>query len=290
MKQSKLKHFIKNNFFYSILIIVFLIIPLISCPESGEESDDTEGGTSSSSSSQINVNTVIWEKDQNGYLQFSTNDSRFVDSDGSTIWKMGQLEINQYDDTFVFEAVCNKLQGTGEGGYGITFCMQDINNFIVVMIRKTGSYCVIKRYLTLNQNTNTLEEKREFIIDWTFTSALIQGNNQNNKIKVSYLGNRTFKITFNDIEENPPITFEENENKTPLFNMGGKLGYLIVISPKEQFPDTPVDVRFFQNIPVDLQFASNKSTLLAKAGLYKQNDLMFFNKSFAIDKEYNDEK
>ncbi|MFP4377887.1 MAG: hypothetical protein ACLFP4_12660, partial [Spirochaetales bacterium] len=139
-----------------------------------------------------------------------------------------------------YEVTMYKLSGRSETGYGITFGMQDINNFLVVMINTTGFY-VMGRVEERNFEEITADGR------WAYAPELLQGYNRPNTIRVSYdpaESEYTLSINGTEVE-----TFVDNADNP---YTGGALGHIVTLSPFEVFPELPVHVVFEPVDPVDI--------------------------------------
>jgi hypothetical protein len=192
-------------------------------PYQSSEKDENDNRTE--------INTIFWEPDANGYTQFYTNDSRYLGVDGWTFWKWDD-SVTQTPMQHV-ETQVKKISGSSGMGYGVIFCFQDSNNFFMLAIDTHQNYMIGK----------VVAGALTGIVDWSLSSNLNPGYDIINKVKVQKTGTHTFTFYFNDQQED---TF--TDSNTPFFT-GGKYGVVVSISPNEDFPDTPVDVRFKQLAP-----------------------------------------
>lgn len=121
--------------------------------------------------------------------------------------------------------------------HGVIFCYQDDNNFYRVLIDTEGYYYIYKNF---SGNRTTIQTKKS-------SSALKPGYNALNTINVTRDTESQFTIKFNDNPE--VIIFTDDTGTTPL--TGGRCGFYVAVGDEtqEQFPNTPVDVRFKQILP-----------------------------------------
>lgn len=237
MKVSK-----KYIFILNCLIIIFIIF-IINCKGPEFENEETE-------EPEIPIITVQWKPDINNYIQFYTNDTKLLTIDGSSFWKWGSFYENQMTS---FEAELIKVSGVNYYGYGLIFCIQDdagngMTNGLIVMIDTVRQYIIGK---VVNNDFYVIK-------DWTITDALISGYNIKNKIKINYLGNNNFEVIFNDNNTSEKkVIFEYDQE--PGLNLCGRYGYIVTLSPYELFPKHPVDVRFKQITPLNIDIKNSKS-------------------------------
>ncbi|BDU50077.1 hypothetical protein [Haliovirga abyssi] len=171
-----------------------------------------------SDTNSVVAKTIEWEKNDNGELEFYTNDT---DYKNASYWFV--LNSPYEDPMKSFEVYAKKVSGYKDGGYGIIFGVQDNSNFYRLLITETGFYQVSKKV----QDENTV------ILNWNRGNNLQTGYGVYNKIKVTYNAGE-FKIYFNDKFEN---------NFTDYQFTKGKYGmYLGVFD--ENFPKESVDILF----------------------------------------------
>jgi hypothetical protein len=104
---------------------------------------------------------------------------------------------------------------------------------LVVMINTEGYFAVGK----------VVGGSYDEIQEWTYTSALLKGYGNQNKVSISYNdggGEYTMKIN-----ERQDFEYKFKDIKEPV-STGGKRGYVVVISPKERFPEKPCEVDFME--------------------------------------------
>ena len=132
-------------------------------------------------------------------------------------------------------AVVKKQSGSLYGGYGIVFCYGDFNNYYRLLIIAAGQYSV---YAKIN-GVDTA------IIPWTINASpnLNTGVGVENVISVRQVTSGNFAIYFNGVQE---TTFND------MTFSGGTAGFAAYIYTQayENFPYTPVDVRFKLTSPV----------------------------------------
>jgi hypothetical protein len=202
---------------------VLLVVALTACGGSS-------GSNNVSASAPSNAQTIKWQLDGNGSVQFLTNDPQYY---GYTFWD-SYTQANELQMTTV-TATVEKLSGSLNSGHGIVFCYQDTNNFYRLLIDAGGHYSVYAKvggtYIT--------------VIPWITTNSAIlnSGFGVSNIISVTQQSLHNFSVSFNGKEE---TQFSDN-NFT-----GGTSGFSTSVSPVsgENFPVTPEDVRFKLSSPV----------------------------------------
>jgi len=203
---------------------VFLAAVLTSC-----------GGGGGSSSPASTAQTIKWQLDGNGFVQFFTNDPQWY---GYTFWNT-YSQANEPQMTTVTASVV-KQSGSPTCGYGIVFCYQDSNNFYRLLIDANGYYCVYAKVAGVYTA----------IIPWTqaHTALLNSGFGVPNEITVTQQSPNNFSISFNGTQE----TAFSDQNFT-----GGTAGFCMGISATtESFPTTPEDARFRLTSPVVYPFST----------------------------------
>ena len=237
-----------NKLCFPFLLIIFLI----SCGSPGGSSNP-EGGQNPDIPVEIpDTVTVSWEPDDENCLQFSTNDEDYLSTNGTSGWIWGNADFSTID----FEVDCIKVSGESAYGYGLVFGLQEDTdpadglddtgyNFYIILINTEGSYFLGQ---VINKNCEYITE------NWYSHASLLRGKNISNTIRVVQTSGAgedpAFDIYFNGSTD--PIEFVDNED--PKF-YGGKCGYITTLSPNENFPFVPVDVRFEQVTPADIDIS-----------------------------------
>ncbi len=161
------------------------------------------------------LETIEWESDGDGFIQFSTNDPQWHNYWFTVIY-------NQVIPTFTtLTAELKRVSGYYYALYGINFCSQDFDNYYELIIDIDGGFSVYKQI-----NSSWIP-----LINWTYSLDLIKGYNQINKIKIDRDGSGNFSITFNDAIA-PSATFTDTSFP------GGSLGMVCNIDTEnnEDFP------------------------------------------------------
>lgn len=211
---------------------IFLLLPilLLSCKFYTASND--ENSFTVNSNSLLVQDSLFFKQSENNEYTFALNDPQYSSSKGYTFLNI--LESSTVLDEIEFSAV--KESGSLSCGYGIAFDFNsDVNStaisnttFLCVLIRISGEYAIGK--VTNGQYTP--------IYEWTKCSALKTGVGIDNIMKVSKQEGQ-WKITFND-NSDLSILLSSKSNNSELL----KHGFIVVVSPNENFPITSVKVRF----------------------------------------------
>lgn len=175
----------------------------------------------------IEKNSTLFSKDEksgNDILVFETNEKKYINGGkGSTLWTVQTNYSDQAFKEITVEAV--KASGNTLGGYGIVFCIQG-NRMLSVLINGDRKYAIGK----------ITEGRYERLSDWQTSSNLHPGTIAN-RINIKKDGSN-FVLSFNDREETR--FFDPASSKLEF----GNTGYVVIVSPREDFPKNPVNVRF----------------------------------------------
>jgi len=230
----------KIQFLSFTALFLFLITACLSC--SGGGSDAAPASPTPA------IQTISWQPDADGFLQYSTNDTALYSS------HHGHAN-NTIQNTMTYvEAQVKRVSGYSGAGYGIAFCYQSSSNSYGVIITTTGRYLIVKivsgiysYYVSGSWTTTQLSS-------WPTSSNLITGFDTINDIKVVNNGSGNFDLYFNDVLE---TSFADSTFT------GGDSGYGVFISDssRENFPATPSDVRFKQIYP-DLSTANSVQRIM----------------------------
>jgi len=165
-----------------------------------------------------NLKTIRWEKDKDGWIQFSTNDPQYY------YWSFYITYDNSQANSW--EIVCKKMSGADNYGSGMFFAAADNTHYYRFLITPYGEYNVWK----LNG------EEWTKIFDWAKSTKINSGYNKENTLKVTNSG-YTYTLFING---------EQVNQFTDIAPFGNKIGLIACTGKKadENFPYTPVDVRF----------------------------------------------
>jgi hypothetical protein len=164
---------------------------------------------------------------ENGDILFSTNSRENWSENGYSIWTVSGSD----DDAFSSkEAGLVKMEGDATAGYGIVICHHESaqgETAIILMINASGEYIV----------GELVAGRFSEFIPWTAFTQLKPDLNRENRVRLELIDGQ-FVVTLNGIEAN---RFRDEEAP---FHSSGKSGYVVVISPLDDFPDTSVRVVF----------------------------------------------
>ena len=171
-----------------------------------------------------------------GEVIFFTNDTRYWSTLGYTLWALNGETADPFTSRHV---KCNKIAGSARAGYGLVFCHYASGDaavgetMLAVLINAAGEYIVGE----VTDDTFTQ------LFPWTESDNLYHGYNKGNVVRVDWdSAESLFNLYFNGILE---TTFTDEE--APLHE-GGANGYMVVISPEDQFPDESVPCNFYRAI------------------------------------------
>jgi len=208
------------------------MVALVGCSPSG--SDSTEGSDGYSSGSGGDAGTIeeasslfVSSATEPSLIEFQTNDSAYITDRGYTLWALKALP----QDPFVSRTVVlNKTSGSIEAGYGIAFCHHSSDErMLVAMIDAQQEYII----------GEAVGSTFTAILPWTGSAYLKKGYNQDNEVSIRLdAATRIFSLSING---NEVKTFSAIETD---YSLGGDNGYLVVVSPWDSFPGTPVSVKF----------------------------------------------
>jgi hypothetical protein len=216
----------KIHFLTFAALFLFLITACLSC--SGGGGNDAATGPA--------IQTISWQTDAAGFLQYSTNDSSLYSTSHSHTNNTIQTTMTSV------EAQVKRMSGSPGTGYGISFCYQDLSNSYGIVITSSGYYRISKvvsgiyYYYVSNSWTTTNPSP------WPSSSNLITGFGKTNNIKVVNAGGGNFNLYFNSTLE---TSFTDSTFT------GGDSGYFAYVSDpsRENFPTSSADLRFKQIDP-----------------------------------------
>ena len=112
----------KIQFLIFTALFLFLITASLSCSGKGDDA--------ASASTDPVVQTISWQADADGFLQYSTNDT--------ALYSTSHYHTNNTIQTTMtaVEAQVKRISGSATTGYGIAFCYQSIDNFYQIVIIK----------------------------------------------------------------------------------------------------------------------------------------------------------
>ncbi len=168
-----------------------------------------------------------------GLYRFTTNDSAYWGAYGYTLWALKGVPQTPFTHREV--EMC-KSSGDTFAGYGIVICHYEDpdpgvgETMLVVMINTKQEYIV----------GEVIGAEFTEIVPWTYTPVLRSNLGQMNTMRVDYdSGLQEYVLFLNSTEVK---RFRDDE--TPFHTGGGDNGYIVVISPLDDFPNVAVDVSF----------------------------------------------
>lgn len=165
------------------------------------------------------------------FLDFETSDAGYLSPRGYTLWSLKAEPQAEFASRRV---LAGKLSGYGATGFGIVLCHREaedpgMESMLVAMINIEQEYIV-----------GEARGAAFFpLVEWTSSTALKRGYAQENAISVD-LDRRTrfFSLYLNGIHA---CDFTPS---SPEYELGGGNGYIAVVSPREEFPASPVHIVF----------------------------------------------
>jgi hypothetical protein len=178
------------------------------------------------------VDILFQPGSEEGVIEFQTNDPEYTGGAGHSLWTLTDTPSSVFHDREIW---LSKLSGhCWVSGYGAVYCQQDNSEFgvtfIIGMIALDGYYCVGE----VIHGTQF-----SYLVPWTKSDQILTGYSQNNQIRLEFnSGEDLFHFYINGIEQ---ITFRDDEEPV---HREGRQGYIVVISPNDIFPETPVRIQF----------------------------------------------
>lgn len=218
MKKSKL-------ILTGILVLLFICLFFTGCPDPLDPPYEKE----TLNNPVVEENSFLFiEDDDTGIICFETNNTKYTGGYGYTLWKKEDAVQAPFTNLNVS---LKKIRGNDVAGYGVVFGSHD-NTMLIVLIDTKKSFIIGE----LTGNLFTELQPR------TNSSNLIPGFNQENIIDISYNSvTKDYLLSFNGLAS---AVFRDDEEP---FHTSGKNGYMVVISPLDDFPNTSVSVTFKKN-------------------------------------------
>jgi hypothetical protein len=222
----------------------FALILILSCENPGYYEGGGGGGD------DIPRSTVNFEEQDDGRVLFKTNEDWTLGPEdpnnpgkrmGTTQWSIGTSSFG-FAAGESFTANVQKISGSADGGYGVVFSAQDVDNFYAVFINTqstTGYYKIGK----------TTEGTFVPFDEWQSSDHIKNSPGVVNTIRISYDHYESrYYVHFND-DTQDDIWFEDRDDPFPL---QGYCGYICEVDGGENFPGTPVEVWYEQVEPADI--------------------------------------
>jgi hypothetical protein len=207
--------------------IATLVSLLAACPVTPRPDGGDGGGDGAAIEEHSDL--FVDNPEEPGQVVFETNDSRFWGPYGYTLWALRAAPAQQPFASR--EVTVSKISGDASAGFGLVFCHYDDPvlgaTMLIVMINTQQEYIV---------GEAVGSEFRE-IVPWTDCTLLAGGYGGANTLAVTADGG-DLVLAINGGEA---CRFRDDE--VPL-HAGGADGYLVVISPQDDFPEEVVHVVF----------------------------------------------
>lgn len=215
----------KKLLLINMLLIIFLVVITLGCPVTPAPSKDKDHGDVT----VIEENSYLFVEDGiTGIIEFTTNDTKYSEQFGYTLWSQEGLVSDPFTNLNV---TLSKLSGNEDAGYGVVFCSYD-DTMLVVLINTKKEFIIGE----LTGNLFTVLQP------WNNAPVLKSGYNQTNIVDIAYdSGTGDFDLSLNNVLV---TTFRDDDAP---FHTQGKNGYIVVISPMDDFPNTPVSITFKKN-------------------------------------------
>jgi hypothetical protein len=208
-------------------LILLLCMLLYSCTQ---EPNNGNTITTPPTPSFAGNTSVLFIPNASGSVDFSTNDTQYNSNNGCHLWCV--LE-NKQPEFKSWDVNCTKFSGKNSAGYGVILGYRDDEFFgktmLQILINSQKAYTIME----IVENTVT------YIVPWNESAFLNEGYNQRNVLRITYNSTqREYQLFINSELE---TSFRDD---TAPFHTYGQQGYVVVISPQENFPAIPVEVRF----------------------------------------------
>ena len=175
--------------------------------------------------------TMFEQEKESNVFTFETNDTRFLKTNGYTLWTVPNENANESFNPVAVEVI--KESGRTEAGFGLVFCEQKIEGkpfMLAVLINANGYYTVGKVSDGVFCHIND---------GWKNSNFINKGYGIKNTISVAYdTGAKNFILKINSFEITSFTVSEQISFKN------SRSGYVVVIANNESFPSKPVRVTF----------------------------------------------
>jgi hypothetical protein len=199
-------------------------------PQAGKGGSGSQGGGGAEAESLFVSST-----DSSGAaaVYFRTSDAAYISDNGYTLWSLKAADQSPFVSRTV---VLNKQSGDPGAGFGIVFCRHGASSIadetmLVAMIDTEQEYIV----------GEAIGSSFTAIVPWTSSPYLKRGYNQANAMSVSL--DRMTRVFTLFINGERVKTFSAIE---PGYDLSGGNGYIAVISPRDDFPTTPVCIAYIE--------------------------------------------
>lgn len=195
------------------------------------------------SCSLFTAQTVRWEPDDNDFVQFSTN-KRYLS--GRLFYRTEAADAES--PATAPRAEIRKMSGDYAGGFGLVLNHQDEENFYLFLANLDGAYGFFK-YQGGEMTT---------LIDWTYAAPMVTEYEATNALAAAPRSGGGFDLRINDAFVGAVTDSSFTD---------GASGFAVVVTDQEQFPDTPVDVRFRSSVIEPAETQTSATSLAVPAGV-----------------------
>lgn len=211
------------------LLITLMIILLVSCGASKTDDDNEPDGITGTIVE--NISELFVETPHTDTTVLRTNDEQYRSANGYSVWTV--WDEGESDPFTTRTVTLAKNDGQQVAGYGLVLCQTNRLGIgctmLTIMINVKGQY-TIGKFIDGDYNP---------LVPWTSSSHLYKDYESANTIKVTYDAvSSEYTLTIND---NVVQAFKDESEPR---HTGGKNGYIVVISPDDDFPAEWVEVSF----------------------------------------------
>lgn len=167
---------------------------------------------------------------------FYSNDADHIQNYGMTFW------ATKLSDQAVFDLIdvsLTKISGHKLTGYGVIFCHSlrgepEQKTMLALMINLNQQYII----------GEVVDDEFTIIVPWTGYGGIYTGYNQENRVKIAFdPTGEEFHLYINNMDE---LLMTFKDDNAPIHRAGSS-GFVVVISPFDQFPEFPVHIIFKNN-------------------------------------------
>jgi hypothetical protein len=164
---------------------------------------------------------------------FLLNDNKYWTENGYTLWT---LEKGVGESLFSRREVrVSKITGDKIAGYGVLICQAMRVGYgdvmLTVMVNTEQNYAIGK---VIGGNYSSIKS-------WTYSKHIEKGYGRPNDLSITYdKDKKEYTLIINNYE------VEKFKDETEPICEGGKNGYIVVISPQDKFPKTPVHITYLE--------------------------------------------
>lgn len=180
----------------------------------------------------VQEESSLFEKDeQNKIFTFETNDTKYLGTNGYTLWTVPNVNASENFNPIVVETI--KESGRTEAGFGLVFCEQHIEGklfMLTALVNANGYYTVGKVSDGVFWHIND---------GWKNSNYINKGYGIKNTIEVVYdADSKNFILKINGYVITSFTVSEQISFKN------SKSGFAVVIANNENFPNKPVKITF----------------------------------------------